>query len=86
MLTVPNLPLPGVPDGDATANQVVRSWGAPPAFGFTPRPHWELGADLGLFDLPRGAKVTGSGFPLFTGPGARLVRALANFMLDLHTP
>ncbi|MFI5209135.1 MAG: serine--tRNA ligase [Gemmatimonadales bacterium] len=85
LLTVPNLPLPGVPDGDAAGNKVVRSWGTPPAFGFTPRPHWELGADLGLFDLPRGAKVAGSGFPLFTGPGARLGRALANFMLDLHT-
>ena len=64
---------------------MVRSWGTAPTFGFTPRPHWELGADLGLFDLPRGAKVAGSGFPLFTGPGARLGRALANFMLDLHT-
>ena len=85
LLTVPNLPLPEVPDGDAADNRVVRSWGTPPAFGFTPRPHWELGADLGLFDLPRGAKVTGSGFPVFTGPGARLGRALANFMLDLHT-
>jgi len=85
LLTVPNPPLPDVPDGDATGNQVVRSWGSPPAFAFSPRPHWELGAALGLFDLPRGAKVAGSGFPLFTGPGARLGRALANFMLDLHT-
>jgi seryl-tRNA synthetase len=85
LLTVPNLPLGDVPDGDATANRVVRSWGVPPAFPFTPRPHWELGADLGLFDLPRGAKVTGSGFPMLTGAGARLGRALANLMLDLHT-
>ncbi len=56
-----------------------------PPLTSTPRPHWEIGADLGLFDLPRGAKLTGSGFPLFTGMGARLVRGLANFMLDLHT-
>lgn len=85
LLTVPNLPLDGVPDGGAPANKVIRSWGKPPEFAFAPKPHWDLGESLGLFDLPRGAKVAGSGFPLFTGPGARLVRALANFMLDLHT-
>jgi seryl-tRNA synthetase len=84
LLRVPNLPHDAVPDGDASANKVVRSWGEPPAFNFAPRPHWELGAELGLFDLARGAKLTGSGFPLFTGAGARLVRALAAFMLDLH--
>ncbi len=84
-LGIPNLPLPIVPDGDVTANQVLRAWGEPRQFDFTPKPHWELGEALGLFDLPRGAKLTGSGFPLFTGMGARLVRALANFMLDLHT-
>jgi|SRR5688500_85819 len=85
LLHLPNLPHPDVPDGTATANRIVRTWGEPPAFDFTPRPHWELGTDLGLFDLPRGAKLAGSGFPLFTGVGARLVRALAGFMLDLHT-
>jgi seryl-tRNA synthetase len=85
LLTVPNIPLPEVPDGDATANQVVKRVGTVPEFGFPPRPHWELGSALGLFDLPRGAKIAGSGFPLFTGAGARLVRALKNFMLDLHT-
>jgi len=85
MLRLPNVPLPEVPDGDATANRVERSWGTPPAFSFPAKPHWELGEALGLFDLARGAKVTGSGFPLFTGRGARLVRALINFMLDLHT-
>ena len=84
-LTVPNLPLAHVPDGDATANQVVKQWGELPQLGFAPKPHWELGQALGLFDLPRGAKITGSGFPLFTGAGARLVRALQNFLLDLHT-
>ncbi|MEO5800349.1 MAG: serine--tRNA ligase [Gemmatimonadales bacterium] len=85
LLNVPNLPLDSVPTGGVSANVVVRSWGTPREFDFTPRPHWELGQTLGLFDLPRGAKLTGSGFPLFTGMGARLVRALANFMLDLHT-
>jgi seryl-tRNA synthetase len=85
LLGIPNLPLPEVPDGDASANAVLKEAGDAPRFGFAPKPHWELGATLGLFDLPRGAKITGSGFPLFTGPGARLVRALKNFMLDLHT-
>jgi len=84
LLGIPNLPLPGVPDGDASHNRVLRTWGEPPRFDFEPKPHWDLGAALGLFDLPRGAKLTGSGFPVFTGLGARLVRALANLMLDLH--
>lgn len=85
LLNVPNLPSEQAPTGDASANAVLRSWGTPRVFDFAPRPHWELGQSLGLFDLPRGAKLTGSGFPLFTGMGARLVRGLANFMLDLHT-
>jgi len=85
LLTVPNLPLAEVPDGDAAANTVVKEVGSRPQLGFAPKPHWDLGAALGLFDLPRGAKLAGSGFPLFTGRGARLVRALKNFMLDLHT-
>ncbi len=84
-LGIPNLPHPGTPDGDATANRVVRTWGDPKTFPFAAKPHWELGEALRLFDLPRGAKISGSGFPLFTGTGARLVRSLANFMLDLHT-
>jgi len=84
-LTLPNFPSDLIPDGDATANRVVRSWGEPAHFDFQPRPHWELGAALGILDLPAGAKLTGSGFPLLRGLGARLVRALAGFMLDLHT-
>ncbi len=84
-LEVPNLVNVGVPEGGADQNQVVRHWGTPREFHFTPRPHWEIGPALGLFDLPRGTKLAGSGFPLFTGPGARLVRGLASFMLDLHT-
>jgi seryl-tRNA synthetase len=84
-LSVPNFPVDQVPEGDASANRLVREWGAPVEFDFQAKPHWELGASLGLFDLPAGVKITGSGFPLFTGMGARLGRALANFMLDLHT-
>lgn len=85
LLNVPNTVQADVPDGDASANTVVRTWGTPPAFDFAPKAHWDLGAALGLFDLPAGAKITGSGFPVFTGLGAKLVRALAGFMLDLHT-
>lgn len=84
-LSIPNPPDPSTPDGDAAANRIVRTWGEPTILSFPAKPHWELGAALGLFDLARGAKITGSGFPLFTGVGARLVRSLANFMLDLHT-
>ncbi len=84
-LTVPNFPLDSLPEGDASANRVVRTWGEPPQFGFAPKPHWELGSALGILDLPAGAKITGSGFPLFRGNGARLIRALAAFMIDLHT-
>jgi seryl-tRNA synthetase len=83
-LAVPNFPHEGSPDGDATANRVLRAWGTPPKLAFAPKPHWELGPALGLFDLPAGGKITGSGFPLFTGLGAKLGRALAGFMLDLH--
>ena len=84
-LSVPNFPIDQVPEGNASANRAVRTWGDPQSFEFPAKPHWELGASLGLFDLPAGVKITGSGFPLFTGMGARLGRALANFMLDLHT-
>jgi seryl-tRNA synthetase len=84
-LSIPNLPHDDTPDGDVTANRVLRSWGTPPTFDFTPKPHWDLGASLGLFDLLAGGKIAGSGFPLFTGMGAKLGRALAGFMLDLHT-
>jgi seryl-tRNA synthetase len=85
LLQLPNLPDADVPDGDEGANIVVRSWGEVPSFDFEPRPHWELGEKLGILDLPRGAKISGSGFPLFIGDGARLNRALVSFMLDVHT-
>ncbi len=84
-MRVPNLPHPAVPDGDASANRVVRTWGTPAAFGFAPRPHWEIAEAMGILDLPAGARLAGSGFPVLRGAGARLSRALASFMLDLHT-
>jgi seryl-tRNA synthetase len=85
VLLVPNFPHPQAPDGDATANRVVRTWGEKAAFAFAAKPHWEIATRLGILDLPVGARITGSGFPLFRGVGARLGRALASFMLDLHT-
>ncbi len=86
LLTIPNIPHKSVPIGsDEDANVVIRTWGEAPRFDFEPRPHWELGQILGILDLPKAAKVTGSGFLVLTGKGARLQRALINFMLDLHT-
>ena len=83
LLLIPNLPHPSVPDGTgADDNPVIRSWGEPRPEGSTP-PHWEIAERLGLFDLERGAKIAGSGFILFTGPGARLERALISLMLEL---
>jgi seryl-tRNA synthetase len=84
LLFLPNIPLDEVPEGDGSANRVVRAWGSPRTFDFRPRPHWELGTMLGILDLPRGAKIAGSGFPLFRAAGSRLLRGLAGFMLDLH--
>ena len=84
LLRTPNLPDPSVPEGGEESNAVVREWGSPREFDFTPRPHWEIAGELGLLDLAAGAKVAGSGFPAFKGPGARLQRALVNWMLDLH--
>ncbi|MEJ7810954.1 MAG: serine--tRNA ligase [Gemmatimonadaceae bacterium] len=84
LLQVPNIPLADVPEGDEEQGVVIRSWGAPRDRDGV-RPHWEIGERLGLLDLPRGAKVAGSGFVVFRGAGARLVRALMTFMLDLHT-
>ncbi len=86
LLSVPNIPHESVPIGsDEDSNVVIRTWGKPPRFDFEPRPHWELGQILGILDLPKAAKVAGSGFLVLTGKGARLQRALINFMLDLHT-
>jgi seryl-tRNA synthetase len=82
---IPNLPHPSVPPGsDATQNQVVRTWGTVRKFDFEPKAHWDLATSLGLLDFERSAKISGSGFLLFTGMGARLERALISFMLDFH--
>jgi len=85
LLRLPNLVHESVPAGGEEANTVVRTWGevAEPAFAL--KPHWEIGAALGILDLAGGAKVAGSGFPAYRGMGARLQRALINFFLDLHT-
>jgi seryl-tRNA synthetase len=83
---IPNLPDGSVPVGKSERDNVeVRRWGSPPEFAFTPKPHWDLGADLAILDLERAAKVTGARFAVYWGLGARLERALINFMLDLHT-
>jgi seryl-tRNA synthetase len=83
---IPNLPDASVPVGHSADDNVeVRRWGTPPQFDFTPKPHWELGEDLGILDLERAAKITGARFAVYWDLGARLERALMNFMLDLHT-
>ncbi len=85
LLTIPNLPQAGTPDGAGAAdNVVVRTHGEPRAFPFAPRAHVELGDALGILDFARAARLSGSGFPLYVGDGARLERALIRFMLDLH--
>jgi seryl-tRNA synthetase len=83
---IPNMPHESVPVGhSAEENVEVRRWGAPPKFEFTPKPHWEIGAELGVLDLERAVKLTGARFAVYWDMGAKLERALANFMLDLHT-
>jgi seryl-tRNA synthetase len=84
LLNIPNLPDERVPEGGEEANQVVREWGDERAYDFGALPHWELGEQLGILDLPRGTRMAGSGFPLYVGMGARLERALINLMLDMH--
>lgn len=83
LLGLPNITLPDVPEGGEEANMVVRSWGTPrPSDGV--RPHWEIGEERGLIDFMRGAKISGSGFIVFRGLGARLTRALMNYCIDVH--
>jgi seryl-tRNA synthetase len=83
---IPNMPHSSVPVGhSAEENVEVRRWGAPPKFDFVPKPHWDLGAELGILDLERAVKLTGARFAVYWDLGAKLERALANFMLDLHT-
>lgn len=86
LLYIPNLPDASVPEGsDANDNVEVRRWGEPAAFPFAPKPHWDLGVNLGILDFERAVKITGTRFVVEKGWGAKLERALINFFLDLHT-
>lgn len=86
LLSIPNIPHETVPVGkDDTENQVVKLWGDRPSFDFEPLPHWDVGERLGILDFVRAAKITGARFCVYHGAGARLERALINFMLDVHT-
>jgi seryl-tRNA synthetase len=85
LLSIPNVPHVSVPEGkDEEDNQEVRRWGVPRQFSFTPKAHWELGEKLNILDFERGGKVTGARFTFYKGLGARLERALINFMMDTH--
>jgi seryl-tRNA synthetase len=86
LVQLPNLTQDSVPPGKSEADNVeVMRWGQQPEFDFAPRPHWELGESLGILDLQRAAKISGARFAVYWGQGARLERALASFMLDVHT-
>jgi seryl-tRNA synthetase len=86
LLEIPNLPHESVPEGrDSESNKEVRRYGAKPEFRFKPRPHWEIGKKLGILNFEQAAKLAGSRFAVYLGQGARLERALINFMLDIHT-
>jgi len=86
LLNIPNIPHESVPTGKgAEDNKEVRRWGARPEFAFRPQAHWDVGENLGILDFERAAKITGSRFTIYFGAGARLERALINFMIDLHT-
>jgi len=86
LLDIPNIPDKSVPEGlDSDSNQEVRRFGKKPVFTFDPKPHWEIGKNLGILDFDRAAKLAGSRFAVYLGHGARLERALINFMLDIHT-
>ncbi len=84
--SIPNIPHESVPPGrDESANVEISRWGAPPDFTFDPKPHWDIGVDLGILDFERAAKIAGARFAVYRGAGAKLERALINFMLDVHT-
>jgi seryl-tRNA synthetase len=86
LVGIPNIPHASVPVGKSAEDNVeVRRWSTPPQFDFAPKPHWEIGEQLGVLDLERAAKISGARFAVYWDTGARLERALANFMLDLHT-
>ncbi|MFH1148614.1 MAG: serine--tRNA ligase [Pseudomonadota bacterium] len=85
LLNMPNVPHPGVPIGrESSDNPVVKRWGDIRKFDFEPKPHWDIGEELGILDFERGTKIAGARFTLYRGAGAQMERALINFMLDLH--
>lgn len=85
LLRTPNVPHAEIQRGGEEANSLLREWGEKRSFDFAPKPHWELGEKLGILDLAAGARVAGSGFPVFRGAGSRLQRALINWMIDVHS-
>lgn len=86
LLLIPNLPHESVPVGkDETENAEVRTWGSKPQFAFEPKNHWDIGENLGILDFERAGKIAGARFVIYKGPGAKLERALINFMLNIHT-
>jgi len=86
LMNIPNMPHESVPVGkDETENKIIRAWGEPKQFDFEPAPHWDLATALDIIDFERGSKISGSGFILYKGLGARLERSLINWMLDVHT-
>lgn len=85
LMEIPNAPHASVPVGGGEAdNQIIHTWGERPSYAFAPRPHWEVGAELGILDFEAGARITGARFTVLRGAAARLSRALINYMLDLH--
>ncbi len=84
LMELPNITLPDVPEGGEEANKIIRNWGAPRNDAHAIKPHWEIGESLGILDIARGAKISGSGFIVYRSAGARLVRSLMNMMLDMH--
>jgi seryl-tRNA synthetase len=86
LLMLPNIPHADVPDGATEDdNVIVKEWGERPSFDFEPKAHWDIGEELGILDIERGGKISGRGFAVYRGQGAKLQRALISFMLDLHT-
>jgi seryl-tRNA synthetase len=86
LIRIPNIPHPSVPVGpDASFNTIVKEWGTLPEYDFKVKPHWDIGPALGILDFDRGSRLSGSNFVSYAGLGARLERALINFMIDLHT-
>jgi seryl-tRNA synthetase len=85
VMSVPNTPMDRVPEGGEENNQLVSTWGEAASFDFEAKPHWDIGEDLGILDLPGGSRISGSGFPVLRGMGARLQRSLINWFLDVHT-